>query len=80
MPEDERWEALRRLGGIRRYVVEFGDTLSGIARGHGWSWRQLYQHPCNKDFRKTRPDPNKIRAGDILHIPVRESPTAGSPT
>ena len=52
----------------REYVVKSGDTLSSIAKdelGNGKRWKYLYE--INKDRIK---DPNKLRAGQKLIIPV----------
>lgn len=63
------------------YTVQPGDTLSGIARDHGFaSWREIYDHEDNADFRRRRPDPNRISPGDVLMLPDRESaPTPSLP-
>lgn len=53
-----------------RYVVKWGDTLSGIASRHGLkSYREIYDHPDNAEFKAKRPDPNKIFVGDVLFVP-----------
>ena len=49
------------------YTVQAGDWLQKIAEEHGFeSWRDLYYHPDNAEFRRKRPDPNKIYPGDII--------------
>jgi hypothetical protein len=61
------------------YTVVRGDTLSGIARRHGLaSWRELYNHPDNADFRRRRPNPDLIFPGDVVMIPGAE-PTPPEP-
>jgi hypothetical protein len=53
-----------------RYVVKSGDTLGGIASRHGLkSYREIYDHPENAEFRVKRPNPDKIYPGDVLMIP-----------
>lgn len=53
------------------YVVRAGDTLTRIARDHGFvDWRAIYYHPENAAFRARRPDPNRIFPGDQLRIPA----------
>jgi len=53
-----------------RYTVKSGDSLSKIARSKGLpSWRIIYNHPDNADFRRKRPNPNLIHPGDTLVIP-----------
>ncbi|MFH1664573.1 MAG: OmpA family protein [Candidatus Omnitrophota bacterium] len=50
------------------YIVQKGDTLSGIAQarlGAGHRWKYLYE--VNKDRIK---DPNKLKAGQRIIIPV----------
>ena len=52
------------------YIVQSGDNLTKIACAHGLrSWRQIYFHPDNVEFRRQRPDPSLIRPGDRLMIP-----------
>jgi hypothetical protein len=52
------------------YIVQSGDNLTKIARAHELrSWRQIYFHPDNVEFRRQRPDPSLIRLGDRLMIP-----------
>jgi hypothetical protein len=52
------------------HVVRQGECLSTIAARHGFdSWRPLYDHPQNRDFRKKRPNPDVIMAGDRVFIP-----------
>jgi N-acetylmuramoyl-L-alanine amidase len=55
------------------YIIVRGDCLSSIAKRHGFaSWRTIYDHPQNADFRRLRPDPNLIHPGDRVFIPERE--------
>ncbi len=52
----------------REYVIQPGDTLSGIAKsqlGSGSRWKYIYE--LNKDRIK---NPNKLRAGKVIFIPV----------
>jgi N-acetylmuramoyl-L-alanine amidase len=52
------------------YVVQPGDCLSSIAKKFGFrDWKVIYDDPNNKDFKKARPNPNVIYAGDQLFIP-----------
>lgn len=55
------------------YTVQPGDCLASIARREGYtSWKTIYQHPDNAQFRKKRPDPSVIFPGDQLWLPERE--------
>ena len=55
------------------YIVKPGDNLTVIARKFGVaSWRELYNHPRNADFRRMRPNPNLIYPGDRLFVPGQE--------
>lgn len=57
------------------YVVKAGDTLGSIALRHGQpSPGALYHHPLNADFRRKRPDMNKIYVGDVVVIPLAADP------
>jgi len=57
-----------------RYSIRKGDTLSAIARSHGMTWQELYNHIENADFRRKRPNPNLIYPGDVIMIPQRIEP------
>jgi LysM domain len=53
------------------YTVKSGDTLTAIAKRHGFSsWQEVYNHPLNAPFRVKRPNPNRIFPNDHLEIPV----------
>lgn len=55
----------------RYYTVQPGDTLSGIAQQHNIPrWRKLYN--SNRDV--IGPNPNRIRPGTRLSIPVSPNP------
>lgn len=54
------------------YIVQKGDCLSRIAKKFGFAkWQTIYDHADNAAFRKKRPNPNIICAGDKLVIPDR---------
>jgi hypothetical protein len=56
------------------YTVAAGDTLSKIAANFGiGDWHEIYNHEKNADFRKKRPDPDKIYPGDTIWIPGPDS-------
>ena len=55
------------------YVVQEGDYLAKIARDQGYdSWEDIYYHPDNAEFRRRRPDPNRIYPGDVIILPDRD--------
>ena len=55
------------------YIVQKGDNLSKIARKFKLkSWKSIYYYEKNREFREKRPDPNLIRPGDRLIIPIRD--------
>jgi N-acetylmuramoyl-L-alanine amidase len=62
------------------YVVQEGDCLSSLAKqARLASWKKIYYHPDNADFRTLRPDPNVILPGDQIFIPdpeISDSPAA----
>ena len=54
----------------KNYTVVSGDTLTKIAKQHGFDdWRVIYNHPSNAAFKAKRPDPDKIFPGDVIVIP-----------
>jgi hypothetical protein len=54
----------------KNYTVVSGDTLTAIARKHGFSdWRTIYNDPSNAPFRAKRPNPDRIFPGDEIVIP-----------
>lgn len=54
----------------KQYTVVWGDTLTKIAKNHGFDdWRVIYNHPSNAAFKAKRPNPDKIFVGDIIVIP-----------
>jgi hypothetical protein len=59
----------------KNYTVVSGDTLTGIAKKHGFAdWRTIYNHPSNAPFKAKRPNPDKIFPGDVLVIPDTQGP------
>jgi nucleoid-associated protein YgaU len=54
-------------GGGETYTVQSGDTLSKIGQHHGVNWHEIYE--ANKDVIGDNPD--KIRPGQVLHIPKK---------
>jgi N-acetylmuramoyl-L-alanine amidase len=55
------------------YTIRQGDTLARIAAAHQLaSWKKIYQHPNNADFRQKRPNPDLIYPGDLIYVPDRE--------
>ncbi|RLT96862.1 peptidoglycan-binding protein [Ketobacter sp.] len=56
------------------HIVQQGENLFTIARQHKIAnWRDIYFHDANAAFRKKRPNPNIICAGDEIQIPQTES-------
>ena len=54
------------------HVVQRGESLTAIARRYGFSsWREIYYHDSNSEFRRRRPNPNLIHPHDVLVIPNR---------
>ncbi len=63
----------------RPYTVRSGDSLSSIAARNGYSsWEEIYNHDDNREFRQRRPNPNRIRAGDVLYLPDRAGGSTGA--
>ncbi|MDJ0785905.1 MAG: LysM domain-containing protein [Myxococcota bacterium] len=60
---------LRAFVPHRSHVVEPGESLSAIAAAYGLDgWRQVYEAGDN---RRRHPDPDRIRAGARLDLPLR---------
>lgn len=63
------------------YTIQSGDTLSKIAKEAGISdWKTIYNDSKNDQFRKDRPDPNKIYPGDKIWIPGNPKTSTGKKT
>lgn len=55
------------------HTIQQGETLTRIAKQYKFSsWKDLYNHPDNADFRTSRDNPNLIFPGDIINIPDPE--------
>src|SRR5687767_7480634 len=55
----------------KEHIVKQGETLSDIARRHGFAdWRLVYNHSSNAELRKKRPDPNVLFPGDKIQLPA----------
>ena len=69
---------VRTTSPTRKYVVQQGDTLSGIAAQLGvrGGWPALYA--ANRPL--IGPDPDAIRAGTVLTVPVPAAPPTSKPT
>ncbi len=55
------------------HVVKKGENLTKICKARGFatgSWKKIYKAPYNKALRKTNPDPNLIRPGDVIVVPI----------
>jgi hypothetical protein len=64
----------------QNHIVVKGDTLSGIAKKHGFKdWRTIYNDPSNAAFRRKRPNPNLIFPGDVVVIPAGGGGIPGPP-
>ena len=56
------------------HILQSGETLSTVARRYGIkNWRDIYDAPCNDSLREKRPDPNKVKSGDMVMIPPDKS-------
>src|SRR4051812_11756011 len=59
-----------------QHTVKAGETLSSIAQQNGFrDWNTIYNAPENAAFRKKRPNPNLIVAGDVVTIPDKKDKT-----
>jgi Putative peptidoglycan binding domain/LysM domain len=63
------------------YTVQQSDCLSSIAAKFGFaSYRLIYDHSNNAEFKVKRPNPNLIYPGDVLFIPDKEVKALAVPT
>jgi hypothetical protein len=54
------------------HTVKHGENLTIIARHYGFTdWHTIYDDPANAAFRRKRPNPHLILAGDAIVIPDR---------
>ncbi len=72
-PSPEAAIVSARSGASRRYVVQAGDTLIGIATRFGVSWRELAQANGLSER-------SLLHIGDVLQIPDPSLTTASAPT
>lgn len=64
-PTKPRGNVIAEVMATGRYTVRHGDTLSAIARAHGFpDWRRLYEANRDKVY-----DPDLIFPGQVLRIP-----------
>ena len=55
------------------HTVAQGETLTRIAKQYGLSsWKTIYNHPDNADFRALRSNPDIIYPGDTIAVPEPE--------
>lgn len=55
------------------HTVQAGENLALIAQKYKvTNWRDIYHCAENTEFRKKRPNPNILLAGDVLHIPEQK--------
>ncbi len=55
---------------MSNYSVKKADTLKSIAKKRGLiSWKQIYDAPENKAFKKTNPNPDTISPGGKIYLP-----------
>lgn len=64
----------------QRHLVTPGETLLGIAKRYGYSWRTLWQHADNAALRDKRRSPNVLLAGDVVFVPDRQPKEAACAT
>jgi len=60
---------------MRSYKVKHGDCLAKIASDFGFAdLCEIYDHPANAEYKKKRPNPHVIKAGDQFVIPDKKAP------
>ena len=65
MPGDESGK-----GDLKPHVVRQGEYLAKLAFVHGFDADQVWTDPKNADLAQSRPDPNVLAPGDVIHIPT----------
>jgi hypothetical protein len=54
---------------MKPYVIKQGDYLTRIAHRLGFPPEEVWNHAKNAELKKTRRDPDTLKAGDIVFIP-----------
>ncbi len=54
--------------------------MLSIAQRHGYLWENLWNDPANRELQALRQDPNVLLAGDVVHLPEKESKEEQKPT
>lgn len=53
------------------HTIQKDEYLSKIAKDYGLpSWKTIYNHRSNANYRRRRPDPDKVHVGDRINIPI----------
>lgn len=55
---------------LRTHVVRPGDCIETIAEEHGCAPDALWAHARNAGLRRSRPNPNLLAPGDVVHVPA----------
>lgn len=63
------------------YTVKAGDTMAKIAKAHQLPGpATIHDHPENAEYKKKRPNPDILLAGEEIHIPDPEKKSVAKPT
>jgi hypothetical protein len=54
---------------MKPYVIKQGDYLTRVAHRLGFVADEVWNHAKNAELKRTRRDPNTLKAGDILFVP-----------
>jgi len=52
------------------YKVRQGDSMSSLARKHGFCWETIWNHPENDQLKQQRGNPDILYPGDRVFIPA----------
>ena len=52
------------------YKVRQGDSMSSLARKHGFCWETIWHHPENDQLKQKRGNPDILYPGDQVFIPA----------
>ena len=63
----------------KTYTVGRGDSITSIAKQHGYLWSTIWNHGNNAELKSKRANPNQLVEGDELFLPPKGSKGVSKP-